>query len=277
MARLQDLQTQLNDLSTISQVVQAYENISSLQIRQIRDRVLQAREFFHELWAMYDQLRIDVPTKAKKTIPKSGSVAVLISSDLSFASGLDEQIIQTMLEGIKTRSTDIVAIGTRGAQLLASRNVEVSKSFHLPSLESKVNVVPIINYLSGYKTVTLYFARFESVTEQQVVAFELHESVARLQKQSSSTDSELMFASDYIFEPSLEEVIEYLESTMSSIAVTQIVLESTLSQLAYRYNSLSRASESAKAELQKTRRQLNVYLRRRRDVESLAYQWSYQS
>jgi F0F1-type ATP synthase gamma subunit len=66
MARLQDLQTQLNDLSTISQVVQAYENISSLQIRQIRDRALQAREFFHELWAMYDQLRIDVPTKAKK-------------------------------------------------------------------------------------------------------------------------------------------------------------------------------------------------------------------
>jgi F0F1-type ATP synthase gamma subunit len=273
MAKLQQLENQLHDLEMLGRVVQAYENISSLQIRQIRDRVLQAREYFHELWAMYDQLRIDVPIKPTKHDNKTGSCAVLISSDLSFASGLDEEIIQTMLEGISSSSTDIVALGSRGAELLRSRNIEVAKMFHLPTIEAKINIVSLMNYLDSYSKVTLYFARFESVTQQAVVSFELHDSVARLEvRQQSESNDELLYASDFLFEPSLDDVIEYLEKTMSSIALTQIILETNLSQLAYRYNSLSQARSAANKQLQQGSIALSTYKRRRRDVESLAYQ-----
>jgi len=51
---------------------------------------------------------------------------------------------------------------------------------------------------------------------------------------------------DYLFEPSVDDVVRYLESVMMEIALSQVILESRLAQYASRFTAMSAAKKRAR-------------------------------
>lgn len=249
MNKLKQIQQQYQDMSAIEEVAKVYETIASIEIRKIKNRVLLSRNFFHELWGMYMQLRVD-PDKDFDSLSSNPSInktaVVLISSDSPLGGSIDERLVDETLAATSTAKADYFVIGKHGAKILRARGITPKALFPLPDISKPFHVLDIIEQTKQYKDTIVYFEQFINLDKQQVQVFELISSVTRLSEiEASSGDTALLFASDYLFEPSLKEVVEYLESMMCATALTELILESRLAQLASRFNAMNIASSSA--------------------------------
>lgn len=249
MSKSREMYRQYTDLATIEDVTKVFESITSIQIRQIRDRVVASRDFFHELWSMYIQLRVDANSPVASLLPArtlNRTAVILISSEETLSGSIDEDLVDEVLGSVNEQTTDFYVIGKKGAKLLRNKGVVPTRVYPLPDITKPVNVVPIISATQDYQTCVVYFEQFINLTTQQVQVFELVGGIAQLSEaEAKKTDSTLIFASDYIFEPSLEEVVTYLESMMRATALTELILESRLAQLASRFRAMSSASTAA--------------------------------
>lgn len=258
------------DTATIEEVARVFENIASIEVRQIKDRVIASRDFFHALWSMYAQLRIDSDKSGGDTSPTTSiqkTAVVLISSDETLGGTIDERLVDETLSATDPDKADYFVIGRRGARLLRSQGIEPTAIFPLPDITKPVNVIPIIARTKEYKNTVVYFEQFVSVEVQQIQVFELISGIAKLSAmEGNRDDSTLIFSSDYIFEPSLDEVVDYLESMMRATALTELILESRLAQLASRFNAMNRASANAKT----LKHELFLLYRRRKRQQDYA-------
>jgi len=268
MNKPSDILQQYKDTVTIEEVSRVFENIASIEIRQIKDRVIASRDFFHELWSMYVQLRIDTG-KSTPEISRLGTnnktAVVLISSDESLGGTIDERLVDETLSATDPHKADYFVIGVRGARIMRSHGIEPAGVFPLPDITKPVDVIPIISRTQDYKTTIIYFEQFVSIEVQQIQVFELVSGIQKLSDtEVNRNDTTLIFSSDYIFEPSLDKVVDYLESMMRATALTELILESRLAQLASRFNAMNRASNNA-SELRKEL--FSTYRRRKRQQD----------
>ncbi|MBI2798349.1 F0F1 ATP synthase subunit gamma [Candidatus Saccharibacteria bacterium] len=267
MAKPTEILRAYQDTIVVEEVAQVFENVASVQIRRIKSRVIASREFFHELWGMYSQLRLDSKLKDDFGPAKTKNQAVLlISSDSGLSGSIDERLVETMMQEVNIRLVDVVVIGRRAEQLLTQKHMKAVSVFPLPDITKSIRILPLVNYLAPYKKVTIFYERFVSLSHQEIVAFELQESVKRLSEaESIRVDTNLMYASDYIFEPSLAEVVLYLESMMQATALTEMILESRLAQLASRYTAMSSAHDNAEQRKNQLKRAYSIAQRRGKD------------
>jgi ATP synthase F1 gamma subunit len=245
MAELRKLIDQRQKTIVLEEVTEAFETIASIQLRQIKDRVIASREFFHELWGMYSQFRI-APRDRFQTITQNiqtnKEVVVVVSSEQSLSGGIDQRLIEQLLNDINPTLVDLVVIGHHGAQLLNGLGIRPVQVYPLPDITKKIDVVPIIKLISSYKRSSVYYQSFVSLTTQRIGHFELLFAVQKLSEHEQKRNlEELIYSSDYIFEPSFEEVVGYMESMMLSTALTEVILESRLAQLASRFGAMNRA------------------------------------
>ena len=268
MNKITELYREYQDVSTIEEVARIFENSASIQVRQIKNRVLASRDFLHELWSMYVQLRLDsggdldipvnVPTNDKTAV-------ILISSDESLGGTIDERLIEEAISVMNPGRADYFVIGKKGARIMKAQGIKPTAAFKLPDITKPVNVIPIIYKTQEYKSSVVYFEQFINIDTQQIQVFELISGIKRVgQMESSRRDASLIFTSDYIFEPSLKKVISYLESMMRATVLTELILESRLAQLANRFNTMNQAGANA----DKIKNQLYIeYKRARRQKE----------
>ena len=98
-----------------------------------------------------------------------------------------------------------------------------------------------------YDKPVVYYPSYESLSVQRVVSLPLVETVQRLSEEDRELDpSQIISPDKCLFEPSVNEVVKYLEQMMISTTLTEIVLESSLAQLASRFNAMNSASSRAK-------------------------------
>ncbi len=252
MSLSQDLLKQLNEIATIESLTEVFESIASLRIRQVKDRVVSSKKFFTELWLIYSQLRVDpkerLKSQAKNSTKKDKNAIIIITSMGSLSGDIDKKIIDRVLSDIDRKRDDIIVIGARGVVLLAEHKVKPTKVFDLPDITKSIDVSPIIRLIDQYKNTIVYYQTFISLALQDVGKIELLLAARQLgdEQKDDNNKSDLIYTGDYLFEPSLEEVISYLESMMLGVALTQVILESRLAQYASRFTAMTVANSKAR-------------------------------
>lgn len=248
MLNLKQLESTLATTETLSEVTQAFENIASIEIRRIKDRVIASREFFHELWGLYSQLRVsDEETfMSGREIEINKTALLVITSDVSLSGGIDQRLINQVLSEYRANKHDLIVVGSHGESLLRVMGLKPRAVFKLPDVTKKIDVLPIIKLVSKYQDSVVYYESFVSLSKQRIAHLELLFAVQKLSAlEKERTGVEIIFSKDYIFEPSIQVVVEYMESMMLSTALTEVILESRLAQLASRFNAMSLAYQAA--------------------------------
>ncbi len=251
MSLSQDLLKQLDEIAMIESLTEVFESIASLRIRQIKDRVVSSKAFFTELWTIYSQLRVDprdrLRARAKAGSKRDKNAIIIITSSGSLSGEIDKKIIDRVLTEIDRSRDDIIVIGARGVVLLAEHKIKPVKVFDLPDVTKSIDVSPVVRLIDQYKSTTVYYQTFISLALQDVGKIELLLAARQLGDEQKKTEDkkELIYTSDYLFEPSLEEVLTYLESMMLGVALTQVILESRLAQYASRFTAMTVANNKA--------------------------------
>ena len=248
MKRPAEIQKLINGTSTLVNLTGVFEGIASMRIAQIKNQVLQATDFFHELWHIYSQLRVGAyfgfgrSQADQEVIDKE--LYVIITAEGGFSGDIDQKLVRLMLESYDKEKNDIIVIGHHGAIQLAQRGVSYKKYFKLPNRDQNINVAPIIQEVQQYKSTTMFYQQYLSLMTQEARKIELSTAV---QQEGTTADEadEVITELNYIFEPSTYDVVDHLESSMMQIAISQLILESKLAQYASRFRAMSASHQRA--------------------------------
>lgn len=246
MRRAINIQSELNQIHTVEDLTEVFESIASIHIARIRNRVVASKEFFAELWPTYSSLRVS-PHKQlarQERKQKGRNVFLAITAEGKLGGEVDEKIISQMLQAYKTPTkTDIMVVGSRGATQLALKGIPIARAFALPQSDININVTKIIQVLAEYDKISVFYQTYESLRTQKIARIDLV-SIVRDLGQDIEEDSTVN-SQDYIFEPSVEEIADYMESVMMGVALIQIIMESKLAGYASRFNSMNLAKHRA--------------------------------
>jgi F-type H+-transporting ATPase subunit gamma len=247
MKRPSEIAREVDSMSTLVELTSVFEGIASMRISQIKDQVLQSTKFFDELWGIYSQLRVHTFSFGRDKseadiVPKE--LFIIITAEGGFSGDIDQKLIQTALKSYDPAKNDIIVIGSHGAMQLKQRGIAYTKHFKLPTKDSNINTMPIIQEVRRYRSTRVFYQEYVSLMVQEVKYIDLSNAV-RQKGSASEKPDEIINEQTYIFEPSTYAVAAHLERSMMQIAISQVILESKLAQYASRFRAMTASHKRA--------------------------------
>lgn len=248
MRRLQEIGRDEQSMKTVAELTNVFEGLASMRIAQTKNQVLKAQEFFHELWHIYLQLRVDEAFRFgrmaddKKQIDKE--LFIGITAEGSFSGDIDQKLISWMLTQYDPKKHDLIIVGHHGVIQLTQLGVKFKKYFKLPQSDVNINTGPLVKEIQKYKGCYIYYQTYVSLMIQDVKRINLSAAVQE-QGRSAGKAKEVISEANYIFEPSSYAVASHLEQSMLSSMLGQVIFESKLAQHASRFRAMSSAHKKA--------------------------------
>ncbi len=256
MRRPSEIEKEEQAMDTLVGLTSVFEGIASMRIAQIRSQVLQSTQFFHELWHIYTQIRVDDRFRFgrgqsdAKVIDQE--LYIIITAEGGFSGDIDQRLVEGMLKTYDPAKNDIIVIGHHGAIQLAQRGVSFKKYYKLPTKDKNINMSPISTEVRKYKSTQVFYQEYVSLMVQEVRQIALSTAVEQ-RGEAVAEGGEVINEQTYIFEPNTYAVVGHLENSMMQIALAEVILESKLAQYASRFQAMSSAhdkSDESRAELQ---------------------------
>jgi F-type H+-transporting ATPase subunit gamma len=247
MRRAKIIQEESAQIDTVENLTGAYESVSSTRVAKVKSRVELSKEFFDLLWRRYSSIRIDPNSRIthRPQAPEGAKkVFVIISAEAGLSGDIDQRLIETMMKDYDKSTTDIIVLGSHGANQLKQRGIAFSRYFQVPESENYIDVSPVMEAISSYSKVTIYYEEYVSLGVQGIKTIDLISSIQAMSAEADQED-DIITANDTIFEPSLEEIAGIMEEAMMRLAFSQAILESSLAQDASRFNAMAAAKERA--------------------------------
>lgn len=264
MRRPQDIAVEEGSMATIVTLTNAFEGLASMRIAQVKSQVLQAQQFFGELWHIYHQLRVDNLFRfgrheSDKVLDKELFIA--ITAEGGFSGDIDQRLIKTMMSDYNPAKQDIVIIGHHGALQLKQAGIDYKKYFKLPEKDHDINVAPLVAEVRKYRKAYVYYQTYASLMVQEIKRIELSQAVQeqgrgittqyKNKADKKKAEDEEISERTYIFEPDSFAVVAHLERSMIEVTLSQVILDSKLAQYASRFRAMSvandRSTDSLKA------------------------------
>jgi F-type H+-transporting ATPase subunit gamma len=247
MRRAKVIQEDNQQIGTVKELTGAYESVASTRVAKVKSRVELSKEFFDLLWQRYISIRINPNsriTHRPRAQEGAKKVFVIISAEAGLSGDIDQHLIETMLKDYDKSTTDIIVLGSHGANQLNQRNIPYNRFFQAPESDSYLDVSPVIQAIEPYSKVTIYYEEYVSLGVQGVKTIDLISSI-QVMGAEADLGKDIITADDTIFEPSLEEIANMMEEAMMRLALSQAILESSLAQDASRFNAMASAKERA--------------------------------
>lgn len=247
MRRASAIEKETVQITTIEDLTGVFESIASTQVAKVKNKVDLSGEFFQLLWSRYRSIRIDPASRITNRQLGDGEgkkVFVIISAEAGLSGDIDLRLIETMLQSYDPKTTDVIVLGSHGANQLTQRGVRYERFFQVPETDKYINVDPVIEAVAPYSQIIVYYEEYISLGVQEIKSIDLISHMRSL-GESEDEDEDIMTAEDTIFEPSLDDIADKMEMTMMTIALSQAILESSLAQAASRFNSMAVAKKRA--------------------------------
>ncbi|MBA3679302.1 F0F1 ATP synthase subunit gamma [Candidatus Saccharibacteria bacterium] len=233
------------DIVAIENTTHIFENVASIRIRQIKEQVLSSRQFFNRLWMIYTGLRLDKDSRV--LAQNRREVRVLVSANVNLVGSVDAALLKQALTDFNSTTTDLIVIGAHGEHMLLEQGIVPKYSFALPDITKSLQIDEIVGVLQQYEAPIIYYPNFISLGDQQIVHFALIEAVRNLSEAERKERPEgLLSPDEYIFEPSPQEFVDYVESMILGTVLTEVILEASLAQFASRFSAMNMASHEAR-------------------------------
>jgi len=244
MPILKKIKEDLKAVSNIETITRTYQEIANLRMNEIRQKVLNNREFIEELSQVYTLAKKAYLVLLKKEKPfikrKGERVVVFLSGNERFYGTLFSDIWRELLNYLAKNKADLAVVGRMG-KYLAERSGFGHKMFYFELNDDKPEknrLREIIDFIKNYEEIIIFHGRFQTILSQKVVQSNISGGV--------TLEEELEEVKSYLFEPSPEAVLEFFETELLSAFFNQTILEHRLSKYAARMVAMYQATENAK-------------------------------
>jgi F-type H+-transporting ATPase subunit gamma len=260
------IKRRIKSVANTRKITKAMEMVSASKMRKATQNVLGTRPYAQMSWktirAILEKTEgIEHPLLNEYPDAKKVLI-VLFSSDRGLAGAYNAGILRAVgmkIEALQAEGleVDVISIGKRGALGLRKYGVNIVGSYEgLSNKPSFDEILPsgrdtIERFRSGdYRHVTLAYTDFVSALVQIpniMTLLPLGEPDENLGETSQTTgeENDTNDASEYLFEPSPEEVLNHVLPRLVETMVYQALLESAASEHSARMVAMKNATEAA--------------------------------
>lgn len=281
MQASRQLKDEISINSQLKLMTQAYQEHAITQINLARYSVVSSRAFMEELSEVFSNVKTSYEIylkaigkkgqkKLQEKLEKNGrEVLILLSANGKFYGDLVTKVGRTFIEAAKTKDADLVIVGTEGKKLFEeSRINKPFDFFQIPDTSITIEMLrPLIVKIIQYKKATIFYGRFDNIITQEPTSGSLTGDMPKAQEKKGETN--------FIFEPSVENIMEFFESQIFSMLLNQTVSEGKLARFASRIKAMEFAQNNLEKQLEQligTQRRLKSMTINKKQIQLFAGQ-----
>ncbi len=278
MENLKRIKSEVALLSSLGIIAQVYQESSILKIRDVRSSVLNTREFLNKLSVIY----YDVKTANTKRIaqlleekskhaqhitkedekklkdadkmapaqvqPKAKTLIVFISANTKLYGEIIRDVYDLFINTLKNeKDADIMIVGRLGEKLFKEGgNTRQHLFFEIPDTNiSPEELKPIIFNIVKYEKVIVFHGKFNNLMNQTATVSNIT-GQALFEQGNIATLTEEDKITKFLFEPSLETIVQFFETQIFAALFRQTIHESELARYSSRVTAMEEALQSIK-------------------------------
>ena len=275
MPSLRDIRRRIVSVKNTQQITNAMKMVSAAKLQRAQDRVLAARPYSQRLRQVLEHLDARVrpgihPLLAPRDSGKT--LLALVTSDRGLCGGFNGNVQRAAAELLRelggNENVDIITIGRKGRDFLTYRRYELQASYmdlftRQVAYEQAVELAATIlaayegtpddakdddygytdeasQAAAGYKNVLVLYNRFGSAVQQVATTLQLLPMSGH-----TTTDAEPAEPFDFIYEPSVEAVLDSLLRREVDVQLFQVLMESFAGEHGARMTAMDSATENA--------------------------------
>ncbi len=279
MITKKNLETEIENLVGLNDMVLAYEEIAAGRIKQSRDSVLRNRTFVFEINEIFSEVissyrkQVKAIMRAKKAknldkfsfLNKNGrTLYLLISANAGLYGSIVKRTFDLFMENSKNTDSDKAIIGKLGLSLWEEANRK-EKYYYFDFPDQRVDdqlLKKILDFLISYEKVVVFYGQFQNLVKQEA-------TFSDISGNSNPEEIKSKEGAKYFFEPSLTKILEFFEKQIFSSIFEQTVRESQLAKIASRLTTLDTASENIYKKLTSVRSEKNRTIHQQQNKKQL--------
>jgi len=258
MANLKEIRTRIASVKTTRQVTSAMKMVSAAKLKKAQDAILQIRPYALKLSELLSTLitALEDEDNSVYTVQRNPEkvLIVLVSSNRGLCGGFNSYVTKNAISLAKTKYSnqlksgklDFIVIGKQAGKILRSYQIQINgeRNYLFDDLTFE-NVSGVANsiladFVSGkYDRVDLVYNKFINAAIQEQVS---EQFLPVLPAVADKTQRNIPY---YIFEPSLEYIIEELIPRSLKIQFYKALLDSHAAEHGARMTAMHKATDNA--------------------------------
>ncbi|KNF09715.1 ATP synthase gamma chain AtpG [Gottschalkia purinilytica] len=246
-----DIKRRMRSINNTKQITKAMHLVSSAKLRKAREKAETTRPYYETVISSVQRVLANAkgvrhPFLEKREVKKTAYI--VITADRGLAAGYNGNIIKLAESQMKDKSSSsIIAIGLKGREYFKKRGYEIAGEFvgmtEKPEFSHARNAgnIALNLYEKGeVDEVILLYTKFKSAISQEPTAIKLLPAEI---EDSKNDDNSAKTLTEY--EPSPEEVLEYLIPKYIQSAIYGGLVEASASQQGARMTAMESATDNA--------------------------------
>ncbi|HEV8539469.1 MAG TPA: ATP synthase F1 subunit gamma [Bacteroidota bacterium] len=262
MATLREIRRRISGVKSTQKITKAMKMVAAAKLRRAQDAVISARPYAKKMKALLRQLAgvSDVTTNPlieERDVEKV--CVIVVTSDRGLCGAFNANIIRAAASHIRTnyssmhdaRKLKLVSIGRKGSDFfvknqynVVGKHIGIFSKLDFATAQSIVTEV-VQGYLGGeYDRVEIIYNEFKSIIQQRVVI----EQFLPIPSEEANPKSEIRNPKsqiDYIYEPSIHEILSVLVPKHLNFQLWRALLESSAAEQGARMTAMDNATTNA--------------------------------
>ncbi len=259
MPSLQHIRRRIGSVKNTQQITKAMKMVAAAKLKRAQDRILEARPYAQKMLSVLGNLSARVERESHPLLAKRGDKKIevmVVTSDRGLCGAFNANIIRKSLEFLREKSAagceiTLNTVGRKGRDFYRRRDFEIRKTyvgiFDRLSYQhgSEIGEDIVESYEKGlFDELYVVYNEFKSAMQQRVI-------IEKLLPIEPTGETEAIFSTDYIYEPSAKEILHNLLPKHIEVQTFRILLESNASEYGARMTAMESATKNAKELIKK--------------------------
>jgi F-type H+-transporting ATPase subunit gamma len=250
MPNAQDIRRRIKSVKSIEQITKAMKMVAAARLRRAQEKAAASLPYTEKIRAVLTSVAshtsdLSHPLLERREVKRIGYL--VLSADKGLAGAYSSNVIKEVLPHITTKeNSSIIAVGRKARDYFKRRNYTVDEEYtgfsEKPTLQEARRIARSVaeGYKSGkYDEIHLAYTLFHSALTQKPTSIKL------LPIEDLTTTTNSSEGQEYIFEPSAEEVLNFLIPQYLETTIYGALLQSAASELGARMTAMGSATDNA--------------------------------
>jgi len=262
--QLKEVRERISSVKNTQQITKAMKMVSAAKLRRAQQAITEMRPYADRLNKILANILSNISADeagssfgVEREIKKA--LVIVITSNRGLAGAFNSNIIKAAsakieeLGGADSQRVNVLCIGKKGADVFAKKissdrlNLEYVTLFDDLSFENVAQVSQLAMdgfEVSEYDAVYVSYCKFKNAAVQFAIADQFL-PVKQVESTSDENSTDNNSKSDYIFEPSKEELLQELIPTILQTTFQKYILDTHASEHGARMTAMDKATENA--------------------------------
>lgn len=258
MPNLKEVRTRIASVNSTKQITSAMKMVSASKLRRAQNAIIKLRPYSAKLREILQNLSDSIDNtnaaiffEERKT---EKILIVVVSSNRGMCGAFNSNVIKKTTQLVNEKykaenlngNVELLCIGRKAGEFFARRKYKISSHFdHIFDKLAFGNIIPIAEKMMNdfqnkkYDKIEIVYNRFKNAATQQLIVEQFLPVLAENNKSENTT------ASDYIFEPDKQQILNELVPKALKIQLYKVVLDSFASEHGARMTAMHKATDNA--------------------------------